>query len=146
MGITVEQVEAIAAKLRALPPADNKSRVVSKQESIKMLTGEIAELRERGYTLEQIAELLTSEKLDIGAPTLKSYLQRSKPSGKKASSKRKSAAPTAPPRSTPSASVVSANSIPQQSLGEKAAAALPQTTGSSTNTVAAITRPDRQRI
>lgn len=146
MGITVEQVEAIAAKLRALPPADNKSRVVSKQESIKMLTGEIAELRERGYTLEQIAELLTSEKLDIGAPTLKSYLQRSKPDGKKASSKRKSAAPTAPPRSTPSASVASANSTPQQSLGEKAAAALPQTTGGTTNTVAAITRPDRQRI
>lgn len=146
MGITVEQVEAIAAKLRALPPADNKSRVVSKQESIKMLTGEIAELRERGYTLEQIAELLTSEKLDIGAPTLKSYLQRSKPTGKKASGKRKGVPSSAPPSSAPPAPIASAKPTPEQTLGERAAAALPQSTGSATNAVAAITRPDRQRI
>ena len=146
MGITVEHVEAIAAKLRALPPADNKSRVVSKQESIKMLTGEIAELRERGYTLEQIAELLTSERLDIGAPTLKSYLQRSRPSNKKASSKRKSITPSRPPGSTTTPPVFNANSGASHTLGDRAVAALPQTTGSTTNTVAAITRPDRQRI
>ena len=84
MAITIEQVERIAEKLRALPPIENKKRVVSKQESIKMLTGEIAGLRERGYTLEQIAELLTADQLEIGAPTLKSYLQRStKPSSRK---------------------------------------------------------------
>ena len=82
MAITVEQVERIAEKLRSLPPIENKKRVVSKQESIKLLTSEIAGLRERGYTLEQIAELLTADQLEIGAPTLKSYLQRAKPSSK----------------------------------------------------------------
>ena len=145
MGITVEQVEAIAAKLRALPPADNKSRVISKQESIKMLTGEIAELRDRGYTLEQIAEMLTSEKLDIGAPTLKSYLQRSKPSGKKPSSKRKGVALSKPLCSPSPAPIASTIPTPEQPLGGRAVAP-PQSTGSATNAVAAITRPDRQRI
>lgn len=145
MGITVEQVEAIAAKLRALPPADNKSRVISKQESIKMLTSEIAELRDRGYTLEQIAEMLTSEKLDIGAPTLKSYLQRSKPSGRKSSIKRKGVALSTPPGSSSPAPVASANRTPEQTFGERSPEP-PQSTSSTTNAVAAITRPDRQRI
>jgi ribosomal protein L6P/L9E len=48
MGITIEKVEAIAAKLRAMPPVENKKREVSKQESIKLLTAEIAAMRERG--------------------------------------------------------------------------------------------------
>lgn len=65
MGITIEKVEAIAAKLRAMPPVENKKREVSKQESIKLLTAEIAAMRERGYTLEQIAALLTDD-LQIG--------------------------------------------------------------------------------
>src|SRR6218665_760906 len=81
MAVTVEQVERIAEKLRSLPPIENKKRVVSKQESIKMLTSEIAGLRERGYTLDQIAELLAADQLEIGAPPLKSFLQLSpKPS------------------------------------------------------------------
>jgi predicted DNA-binding protein (UPF0251 family) len=89
MAITVEQIETIAAKLRALPPIENKKRFVSKQESIKMLASEIDALRERGYTLEQVAELLTADHLEIGTSTLKSYLQRSQSSSKKAKIKRK---------------------------------------------------------
>jgi predicted DNA-binding protein (UPF0251 family) len=89
MAITVEQIETIAAKLRALPPIENKKRFVSKQESIKMLASEIDALRERGYTLEQVAELLTADHLEIGTSTLKSYLQRSQSSSKKAKIKGK---------------------------------------------------------
>src|SRR5471030_2285897 len=96
MGVTIEQVEAIAARLRTLPPIENKKQVVSKQESIRMLTGEIAALRERGYTLEQVAELLTSNHLQIGAPTLKSYLQRSQSGSKKTNGKRKNKALSVP--------------------------------------------------
>ena len=48
MAITIEKVEAIAAKLRAMPPVENKKREISKQESIKLLTGEITAMRERG--------------------------------------------------------------------------------------------------
>ena len=147
MAITIEQVERIAEKLRALPPIENKKRVVSKQESIKMLTGEIAGLRERGYTLEQIAELLTADQLEIGAPTLKSYLQRStKPSSKKPSGKRKAVVAGTPPGDGPQAQPASQSQPPAQTSGERAAAALPQTSGHNTSAVAAITRPDRPRI
>ena len=146
MAITIEKVEAIAAKLRAMPPVENKKREISKQESIKLLTGEITAMRERGYTLEQIAELLTADQLEIGAPTLKSYLQRTKPSSKKSSVKRKAAAAGTPPGDGPQAQPANQSQPPAQTIGERAAAALPQTSGHNTSAVAAITRPDRPRI
>lgn len=153
MAITVEQVERIAEKLRALPPIENKKRVVSKQESIKMLTSEIAGLRERGYTLEQIAALLTEDELQIGAPTLKSYLQRaassSKHGSKQRSTKRKAASAATSQSSTPAAPTATSpaqSQPPALTIGERAAAALPQSTGNTTSAVAAITRPDRPRI
>ena len=146
MGITIEKVEAIAAKLRAMPPVENKKREVSKQESIKLLTAEIAAMRERGYTLEQIAALLTEDDLQIGAPTLKSYLQRTKPGSKKPSVKRKAAAAGTPPGDSQQAQHASQSQPPAQTIGERAAAALPQTSGNNTSAVAAITRPDRPRI
>jgi hypothetical protein len=145
MGITVEQVETIAAKLRALPPIENKKRVVSKQESIRMLTGEIAALRERGYTLEQVAELLTADHLEIGAPTLKSYLQRSQTGSKKATGKRKTAAVCTPSSSSPQAKPADQDKPPAQTIGERAAA-LVQSPGNTTSAATAITRPDRSRI
>lgn len=138
MGITIEQVETIAARMRTLPPIENKKQVVSKQESIRMLTGEIAALRERGYTLEQVAELLTANHLEIGAPTLKSYLQRSQSASKKATGKRKTKALSAPLSSDPQAkSVVESNSA-TQSIGERAAA-LVQSSGNKTSAATAIT-------
>ena len=146
MAITIEKVEAIAAKLRAMPPVENKKREISKQESIKLLTGEITAMRERGYTLEQIAELLTADQLEIGAPTLKSYLQRTKPGSKKPSVKRKAAAAGTPPGDGPQAQPANQSQPPAQTIGERAAAALPQTSGNNTSAVAAITRPDRPRI
>jgi len=145
MGVTVEQVETIAAKLRELPPIENKKRVVSKQESIRMLTGEIAALRERGYTLEQVAELLTADHLEIGAPTLKSYLQRSQSDSKKATGKRKATAVSTRPSSGPQAKPVGEGTPPAQTIGERAAS-LVQSPGSTTSAAAAITRPDRSRI
>ena len=153
MAITVEQVERIAEKLRALPPIENKKRVVSKQESIKMLTGEIAGLRERGYTLEQIAALLTEDELQIGAPTLKSYLQRAASTGKhgnkQRSTKRKAASTATSPSSTPAAQAATSTAQsqpPALTIGERAAASISEASGSKTCATAAITRPDRERI
>jgi hypothetical protein len=76
---TSEQVEAIAAKLRQLPPVEKKKQELSKQEAVKLLAKEIAILQKRGYTLLQISEVLRGEGLEVGTPTLKNYLQRSKP-------------------------------------------------------------------
>lgn len=79
MKYTNEQLEAIAAKLRDMPPVEKKKQEHSKQEAVKVLSKEIAALQKRGYTLEQISETLKGEGLSIGTPTLKSYLQRAKP-------------------------------------------------------------------
>ena len=76
---TSEQVEAIALKLRELPPIEKQIKH-SKQETVKLLAKEIVALQKRGYTLDQIAAALRGEGLDIATPTLKSYLQRAKPS------------------------------------------------------------------
>ena len=153
MAITIEKVEAIAAKLRAMPPVENKKREISKQESIKLLTGEITAMRERGYTLEQIAALLTEDELQIGAPTLKSYLQRAASTGrhgsKQRSTKRKAASTATSPSSTPAAQAATSTAQgqpPALTIGERAAASISETPGSKTSATAAITRPDRERI
>ncbi|AFY97243.1 hypothetical protein [Chamaesiphon minutus] len=78
MGYKLEQVEAIASKLRALPAIEPPPKDLTKQEVVKMLAKEIKSLQKRGYTLEQIASSLKGEGLDISTPTLKSYLQKVK--------------------------------------------------------------------
>ena len=82
MKYTAEQLETIAAKLRQMPPAEKKKRDFSRQEAVKILAKEIAALQRRGYSLEQISESLRGEGLDVATPTLKNYLQRSKPAKK----------------------------------------------------------------
>ena len=79
---TTEQLEAIAAKLREMPPVEKKKQEHSKQEAVRVLSKEIAALQKRGYTLDQISETLRGEGLSIATPTLKSYLQRAKPTKK----------------------------------------------------------------
>jgi len=83
MRYTTEQLEAIAAKLRDMPPVEKKKQEHSKQEAVRILAKEITALQKRGYTLDQISETLMSEGLSIATPTLKSYLQRAKPATKK---------------------------------------------------------------
>ena len=74
-----EQLESIAAKLRAMPPVEKKPKDHTKQEAIKVLAKEIKAMQARGYTLEAISETLRGEGVAITTPTLKSYLQRTKP-------------------------------------------------------------------
>ena len=78
MALTIEKIEKIAEKLRAMPAVENKQRQTSNQEAIKLLAKEIKGMQQRGYTLEQIADVLKSNELAVAAPTLRSYLQRAK--------------------------------------------------------------------
>lgn len=78
MEFTQEKVAEIAKKLEALPTVQPPPRKLTKQEVVTSLRKEIEALRERGYTLEHIAEVLRGEGLDIGSTTLKSYLTRAK--------------------------------------------------------------------
>ena len=74
-----EQLESIAAKLRAMPPMEKKPKDHTKQEAIKVLAREIKAMQARGYSLDHISETLRGEGMAITTPTLKSYLQRTKP-------------------------------------------------------------------
>jgi hypothetical protein len=76
MEYTVEKANQMAAALRALPAVDDSKRKLDKQGAVRHLAGEILALQERGYTIEQVAESLTTVRLDIATP--KSYLQRIK--------------------------------------------------------------------
>lgn len=91
MAYTIKQVETIAAKLRELPPIEKPKRQVSKQGAVKLLTKEIKSLQKRGYTLEQIADALRGEGLEITTMTLKNFLRRAKPA-------KKADTPPPPPR------------------------------------------------
>ena len=78
MKYTIEQIEAVRSKFRELPPAEKKKQEFGKSDVVKMLAKEIVVLRKRGYTLEQISDYFKGEGMDIGTPSLKSYLQRAK--------------------------------------------------------------------
>ncbi len=111
---TLEKIETIAQKLRAMPPVEKKKQEHSKIETVKMLRSEIAAMQKRGYSLEQVSEALRGEGLDILTPTLKNYLQRVKakakakgttsknPATKKAGSKKAAPQPAGAKTSEPS--------------------------------------------
>jgi hypothetical protein len=96
MEYTVEEVDRVAAALLALPAMEPSKRKLDKQGAVTRLKEQIAALQQRGYTLEQIAESMTTLGLEITTPTLKSYLQRSKKAGKRGANKasRRPASPT----------------------------------------------------
>lgn len=75
--LNIETVEQIRAKMKELPPVENKKRTVSKQEAIKLLAKDIKAMQARGYTLEQVSELLKQLGVSLATPTLRSYLRRS---------------------------------------------------------------------
>ncbi len=93
MKYTTEQLEAIAAKLRDLPPVAKRIHEHSKKEAVALLAREITALQKRGYTLVQIAESLRGEGLDIATPTLKAYILSTKPKRKVSPSAVKPAPP-----------------------------------------------------
>jgi hypothetical protein len=75
MRFSKEELAAVAGRLRELPRKDD-ARKHTKRAAIAMLSREIAELKRRGYTLEQVAEALSGSGLPISTPTLKNYLHR----------------------------------------------------------------------
>ena len=99
---TTEQIEAVRAKLKDLPAIEKIRTEHTKADTVKMLSKEIISLQKRGYSLEQIADFIKGEGLDIGTPTMKSYLQRSKaaaaPKPKAQASKDTPAAPPQAPQ------------------------------------------------
>jgi septum formation inhibitor MinC len=95
MKIAIETIENLQESLKSLPAVEVKKREVSKPEAVQMLAAQVAELQEKGYTIEMIAEIFTASGLEIKPQTLKSYLTRAK--GLKGPKKRSSKAPARTP-------------------------------------------------
>jgi hypothetical protein len=117
MAISREQVEKLRAKLTQAPAPPAASVNTTKQEAVRSLVGEIRGLQQRGYTLEQVAELFREEGVLLTTQTLKNYLARAKAlrkgrAGKRAKAGGGAKAP-APAAGTPRVSV------PETGDGEK---------------------------
>ncbi len=95
---TIEKIEAVRAKLKDLPAIEKIKKEYNKSETIKMLSREINTLQKRGYSLDQISDYLRGEGLEIGTPTLRSYMQRA--TGGKSKVQDKKDTPPAPPPQT----------------------------------------------
>jgi hypothetical protein len=81
---TLDEANEIAEALRALPAKDPSQRRLDKQAVIRHIVDEIKALQERGYTLEEVARILTAKDVELTTPTLKSYLQRARHALKRA--------------------------------------------------------------
>ena len=104
MKFTTEQIEAVRSKLKNLPEIEKVKKEHTKAETVRMLAKEITSLQKRGYALEQIADYLKGEGLDIGTPTLKSYLQRTKAAAVATSKSKAQAQKDTPPPAPPETS------------------------------------------
>ncbi|WP_241136323.1 hypothetical protein [Achromobacter insuavis] len=78
MTLTVESIEKLKTELDQLPEIDDRKRVLNKREAIAMLVDDVDALRKKGYTYEEIADVLTKHNLAITAATLKGYLSKAR--------------------------------------------------------------------
>jgi hypothetical protein len=76
MALTVAAVDEIRARLAAVPAKDASARVVTRVEAVTRMRGEILALRERGYSWEEVAAMVSSEGCRVAAATLRTELTR----------------------------------------------------------------------
>ncbi len=78
MGYKIAQIDELRQKLLELPEVDDVEREVTKQEAVRRMADAVSTLQKRGYSMEKIAEIMTTEGLAISVQTLKSYLTRAR--------------------------------------------------------------------
>ena len=128
-----EQLEAIAKKLRELPPVERKKEHFSRQEAVTRLKAEIALLQKRGYSLDQVSDALRGAGINIATPTLKSYLQRAKGTRTKARTEKPAAGkPAAAAASSVSGTEGLGRAIPATPNGRAAKSGKEQTPSKAT--------------
>ena len=106
MPFSTDDLEALRRDLTELPPARPKN--VSNRDAVGALTSELAAAQRLGYSVEDLAQLLSSKGLRMTAGTLKGYLQQARkkkrPNRKSTSSGKPAVpAPTAPGSASASA-------------------------------------------
>ena len=85
--------------LRALPPAPRETKEVGLREAIESLAPTIRTLLAKGYSKQQVVDLLQEQGVGCSIATLKTYF-RGKPGKRKATA---AAPPTAAPAAAPTA-------------------------------------------
>lgn len=68
-----ELVEKISDDLKKLPAPDRKKTHLTKKEAVLFLAKEIEALRKKGYTVPEIAAILTERGLPVSKTTLQGY-------------------------------------------------------------------------
>ena len=76
MAITIDDIEALRRRLTELPR--NQPREVSKQEAVALLASELGAARRRGYSPEELAQLMSEQGVAINGATLRGYLRRTR--------------------------------------------------------------------
>ena len=76
MPFTTDELEVLRRELSELPPT--RPRIVSKQKAIAELTAELGAAQRRGYTIEDLAQLLADRGLAMTPGTLRGYLRRNR--------------------------------------------------------------------
>jgi len=71
-----ERIEAAKSRLRALPEKPKAPKAFSIAEAIRQIKNEVRAALKRGYTFDEIAQALKEDGIDVGTPTLKSYVSR----------------------------------------------------------------------
>lgn len=79
MQLTGETIEKISEHLKSIPPKNK----FSKKEAIEKLSGEIQELKQKGYSIKEIKEILEKQGLKTSIATLRNCLPISKKKQKK---------------------------------------------------------------
>jgi transposase len=75
---TEEYVNRLSSRLKEMEKHVPAKKITSKSAVVKMLADEIFALRDKGYTLKQIVEVLNEEGFDITISTLTNYLRQYK--------------------------------------------------------------------
>lgn len=72
-------IKSLKSDLQKVPPAEQKKEELNKFEAVKLLADEIVRMNdELGYSMDEIARIISEKGLDIKSATLKNYLQKIK--------------------------------------------------------------------
>jgi len=74
--IEPQRIEAAKVRLRQLPEKPKVPRPLPLSQAIREIKAEVQVALKRGYTFDEIAQSLKEDGIDIGTPTLKSYVYR----------------------------------------------------------------------
>lgn len=81
---TNEDIDRVRTMLKAAPEKQKVPAPLTAREMVNSIKAEINDLQKRGYTFEEIAEMIRSgfNLESLGASTLKQYLAKKRPTSK----------------------------------------------------------------